>query len=210
MQYTVTTPMGTKSVDVYWPDGIKRLGVMTSGGFDSALLLWMWAQYPVPEGCSLIAVATDRGSGAKEFAQGIVAKVNELLGTDIELLILPVGENTRHPQQVNKPANIAMRKGMFDGVVSADTSNPDVTFPGGEPQRIGLDKQFAYSNWQHPFLHMDKSHTVQLVHDLGLDWIPTMSHTCTDSADIRCNKCWQCKERAWAFDKIGLIDYGKY
>lgn len=210
MHYTVTTPAGTKEVTVYWPKGVKRLGVMTSGGFDSALMLWMWAQYPVPEGCSLIAVATDRGLGAKEFAQGIVDKVNELLGTSIELLVLPVSDSTRHQQQVNKPANIAMRKGMFDGVISADTSNPGITLPGVEPQRITIDKQFAYDNWHHPFLHMNKSHTVQLVHDLGLDWIPEMSHTCTDTAGIRCGKCWQCSERAWAFNLLGLEDTGTF
>ena len=210
MQYTVTTPTGTKEVSVYWPKGVKRLGIMTSGGFDSALLLWMWAQYPVPEDCSLVAVVTDRGLGAKEFAQGIVTKVNELLGTSIELMVLPVGENTRHPMQVKNPADIAMRRGMFDGVLSADTTNPGVTLPGVEPKRAGLEEQFAYDNWQDPFLHMDKSHTVQLVHDLGLDWIPKMSHTCTETADIRCGQCWQCSERAWGFSTAGLTDVGTF
>jgi 7-cyano-7-deazaguanine synthase in queuosine biosynthesis len=210
MQYTVTTSTGTKDVTVYWPKGVKRLGIMTSGGFDSALMLWMWAQYPVPEGCSLVAVATDRGLGAKEFAQGIVDKVNELLGTRIELLVLPVSNSTRHQQQVNKPANIAMRKGMFDCVISADTTNPTVSLPGVEPQRVTIEQQFVYDNWQHPFLHMDKSHTVQLVHDLDLDWIPKMSHTCTETADIRCGQCWQCNERAWAFNLLGLEDTGTF
>ena len=209
MKYTVTTPTGTRTVEVYWPSGVKRLGLNVSGGFDSALMLWLWANFPTPEGCELLAVTTDRGLGAKEFASRIVDHVNSLTGRSIQHLVLPVAPTTPHSKQVSNPVTIAMRRGMYDCMMGADTGNPPVTLPGVEPVRLSLEKQ-NYANAKHPFLHCDKTHTVQLVQELGLSWIPEMSHTCTETSDVRCGRCWQCSERAWAYQTLGLTDIGRF
>ena len=211
MQYTVTTPTGTKVIDIVWPEGYKKVAVAAGGGFDSTLLLWLYANLPVPEGCELVVATTMHGPGADVFAKGIVEKINELTGRNLQHFILPVAPTTHHTKQVSFPTSIAMRRGMFECVVGADTSNPaNVILPGLAPNRLPLDQQYSWGNYKFPFLHIDKSHTVQLVHDLGLDWLPKMTHTCTESADIRCGQCWQCSERAWAFKLLGLEDSGTF
>jgi 7-cyano-7-deazaguanine synthase in queuosine biosynthesis len=99
---------------------------------------------------------------------------------------------------------------MFECVIGADTTNPTVELPGLAPVRVPVEEQDKWQNYKLPFLHLDKSHTVQLAHDLGLDWLPKMTHTCTESPDIRCGQCWQCNERAWAFNLLGLEDTGTF
>jgi hypothetical protein len=210
MQYTVTTPTGTREVNIVWPEGFKKVAITAGGGFDSSLLLWLYANLPAPEGCELVVATTMHGPGADVFAKRIVAKINELTGRTLEHLILPVAATTPHAKQVHFPTSIAMRRGMFECFLGADTTNPPVELPGLAPVRLTLDVAERYVNAKHPFLHMDKSHTVQLVHDLGLDWIPKMSHTCTQSEDIRCGECWQCNERAWAFNLLDLEDTGTF
>ena len=210
MQYTVTTPIGTKDITIEWPANFKKVAILVSGGFDSALLLWLYANLQIPEGCSLLAVTTDRGRGAKEFAKNIVKLVSEQTGTRIEHVILPVAPMTDHSIQVRGPVRQALDRKMFDCAICADTTNPDIELNGVAPNRLPVEEQHTKTQWRFPFLHVDKSYTVQLVNDLGLDWVMELSHTCTESSAYRCNTCWQCQERAWAFNQTNLIDIGKF
>ena len=210
MQYTVTTPTGTKDIVIKWPERYKKVAIAAGGGFDSTLLLWLYANFPVPDGCELVVATTMHGPGADIFAKNIVAKISELTGKTFEHFILPVAPTTKSAQQVSFPTSIAMRRGMFECVIGADTTNPTVELPGLAPVRVPVEEQDKWQNYKLPFLHLDKSHTVQLAHDLGLDWLPKMTHTCTESPDIRCGQCWQCNERAWAFNLLGLEDTGTF
>jgi len=35
-----------------------------------------------------------------------------------------------------------------------------------------------------------------------------ITHSCTEQQIGRCNKCWQCTERAWAFKQLDKTDTG--
>lgn len=60
-----------------------------------------------------------------------------------------------------------------------------------------------------PMLGYDKTITISMANDLGLlNEISELTHTCTESPTLRCSICWQCRERAWAFAKLGLVDKG--
>jgi hypothetical protein len=210
MKYTVTTPTGTREVNITWPEGYKKVAIAAGGGLDSTLLLWLYANLPAPKGCELVVATTMHGPGAEVFGAGIVNKINELTGRNLQHLILPVAATTHHSKQISFPTSIAMRRGLFECVIGADTTNPPVTLPGIAPVRVPIEDQDLWHNFKLPFLHLDKSHTVQLAHDLGLDWLPKMTHTCTETADIRCGQCWQCSERAWAFKLLDLEDSGTF
>lgn len=212
MEYNIKSPLGNKTLTVEWPENCTKLGILVSGGFDSALMLYLWAKLSISNDKQILAITTDRGRGAKEFAKGIILKVNALTGKNIKQVILPVPNNYHHNHQVNFIAYPAMKNKIIDCdfLVSAATTNPgDEILPDG-PKRLSKDKTLQYKDRGWPFLHLNKTHTVWLAHQLGLDWIMEMSHTCTESNDLRCNVCWQCRERAWAFQQLGLVDTGKY
>lgn len=53
---------------------------------------------------------------------------------------------------------------------------------------------------------LDSTLLAYLLHDIKYK---TNTDTCTGSKNLRCNQCWQCCERSWAFAKNNLIDTGK-
>lgn len=206
-----STPTGARDINIFWPENHKRLAVMVSGGYDSALMLYLWAGIIVPSGCSLQAVCTDTGKGAKEFAKKIVDTVNTLKGRNIELDILGAPPAAiHHGKKISLPVVHALRDNKYDCVIAADTTNPPVRLKGVAPMRVRIQDQFKSLNWPLPFLHCDKSHIVDVVNKLQLHWITEMSHTCTESFDVRCGMCWQCNERAWAHTLLNITDCGKY
>jgi hypothetical protein len=205
--YYISTPTGDRELQVYWPTGVSRLAVMVSGGYDSGLMLWLWANIKLDGSAKLIPVCVDRGFGSTESARMMVDKVNTLTNQHLELLILPVSPDLHHSKHLIVPAGAAIKDSLFDFVISADNAVPDHLVQNS-PQRARLADQFSSKIWHLPFLHLDKTHIVKLVNDLGLNWIPELSHSCTVLSDSRCQQCWQCTERIWAHNVLGIPDTG--
>lgn len=86
------------------------------------------------------------------------------------------------------------------------TKNPDVEMEyGTEVYR----KRARFAMIAQPFFDADKRYVVQLAHKLGiLREAGMMTHSCSSAPSGRCYRCWQCSERKWAFDSVGLIDEG--
>lgn len=212
MEYNIKSPLGDKILIVDWPENCTKLGILVSGGFDSALMLYLWAKLSISNDKQILAITTDRGRGAKEFASEIISKVNALTGKNIKQVILPVPAQAHHSQQVGWIAYPAMKKKLIDCdcLMNAATDNPNTVNLSSGPDRGPLDKVDLYPDRKFPFRYLNKTHTVSLMHQLGLNWIMEMSHTCTESNDLRCGVCWQCRERVWAFQQLGLTDTGKY
>ncbi len=91
-------------------------------------------------------------------------------------------------------------------VILSDTNVPEELRDQWAPPR----KQEFGDRVYLPFINYYKTHTVALAHELNaLEEISKISHTCTESKEHRCNYCWQCKERAWAFKQLDLVDVGE-
>jgi 7-cyano-7-deazaguanine synthase in queuosine biosynthesis len=59
-----------------------------------------------------------------------------------------------------------------------------------------------------PFNHTKKSHTIDIMFQLGVEEISNLSHSCTETMTGRCKQCYHCKERAWAFEAMDKVDTG--
>jgi 7-cyano-7-deazaguanine synthase in queuosine biosynthesis len=56
---------------------------------------------------------------------------------------------------------------------------------------------------------MDKSQTIKQYYDLGIERYLPLTHSCGNDTDEPCKKCFNCVERKWAYDTLGLeVDYG--
>jgi 7-cyano-7-deazaguanine synthase in queuosine biosynthesis len=55
---------------------------------------------------------------------------------------------------------------------------------------------------------MLKDEIIQIMFDEQQEELMNITHSCTEQKNGRCGKCWQCTERAWAFDKLGKTDTG--
>ena len=192
---------------VFFPE--ERFGLFISGGFDSALMLHLYCLEAKQRGhSSLHCITIDRGSAAVEFAQSICEWAETKHGIKINHMIVSIPQGLHHSRHISYPAEQLFRFG-FRTLISADTQNPPIKLPGSEPVRIPPDAN--YQGWHFPFGAVNKSETVKLANVMGvLEEIALLSHSCTETTGERCGACWQCNERKWAFNELGLKDPGNY
>ena len=75
----------------------------------------------------------------------------------------------------------------------------------------GVPKPYVPTNserFNYPLKDLTKAHIVQLIIQLGLEKLFTLTHSCVYDIDTPCGDCNRCNERAWAFNQLGLIDLG--
>ena len=179
----------------------RKIGIFCSGGFDSTLLLFLCLKIIKENNLNtnLQIFTVPRHDDSIIHAQRVVDYMNKLY--NIKLSILAVGDpNVEHFKQVSSGFKLAFE--YCDQILLGDTATPD-EIPNG-PNRIrSMSALFAQ-----PFIDYTKRYIVELANQIGFIDCQTISHTCTESLTIRCNKCWQCQERAWAFKINNYVDLG--
>jgi hypothetical protein len=94
----------------------------------------------------------------------------------------------------------------YDFLYIAENKIPPIEINGLAPIRADRPN---YKRVALPFWGVTKECTVDLYYKENIPELLELSHSCTEWADGRCNNCFQCNERAWAFSKLGIIDPGK-
>lgn len=186
----------------------KRIGVFVSGGWDSAVLLYMvWSQC-LKQGNELVIYTVPKLDGAVKYAEQVVEWCRyKLIASRVEHKI--VGDVS-----ANDPSSY-----VTNGIVEVLTEkDADIVYVAVTKYYEGMNPDHARQhasqyNAEHvclqPFSDLTKDHTVQLAFDLGIaDDIMDITHSCTEQNEGRCECCHWCKEREWAFNKINKIDRG--
>lgn len=210
MDFNVSSPTGDKIVKIDLPEN-GRIGILISGGLDSAVmtaLILMARQVECPS-LQVVALNVKRGFGTESFSKAMVEKMEEHFSIHLPLIHLDIPEGIDDHHSVYAAAAKLMDKRVVKKVFTADTQNPPIDNPFA-PNRNKIEDQNKFPRWGLPFIHLDKSHTVALMKQLNLNFIEEMSHTCFATDSLRCNACFQCEERAWAYQVLGLTDTGKF
>jgi 7-cyano-7-deazaguanine synthase in queuosine biosynthesis len=95
-------------------------------------------------------------------------------------------------------------KYAIDHLFFGSNRNPPITITGNNPVRISPTNNSILC----PFFDLYKTDIVQFAIDCNAQELFNITHTCTEQQQGRCNNCWQCQERAWAFNKLNLTDTG--
>lgn len=187
-------------------DTSSHIGIFISGGFDSCLLAELvFRHIDEIKSISKVTIYTvPRYDDSSVHADRICSWLKErypAISFDTQLVGNP---NEHHSRQVlsgilESIENSNVKILLGDTAISADMLEESA------PMRIESKNPQIIQ----PFLDYDKTLTVSMANDLGLlDEISKLTHTCTESKTLRCSVCWQCRERAWAFNKLGLVDKG--
>jgi len=193
----------------------KRIAVNVSGGWDSAVL-WYMAQ----------RVCYLRGQPIRPFTvpkiDGAVHYATKVIEWSCNKLNVPVMETTIVGQVTSDNPSDYVTSGSYE-IFEKDYADYLLIGMNKYPpnQRDMLPEEYPLPNdrWEpkpehegfvgYPFADMTKDQTVQLGFDLGIaEEIMPITHSCTEQDRGRCNSCWWCKEREWAFDQIGKVDTG--
>lgn len=198
-----------------------KIGVSISGGLDSTLLAYLVQDIKHKNNlsCSIEYFCVDRPDNSVFHATRIVKYIDSLFNQP-ESTIHIVGDGSlHHTEQVKSGMREAVQKFDIDILLTGVTKTPESCKPPEYLPNYHYDTVSKSYNgpvrvktqnpkFVNPFWDITKEETVRIIKELDLSFIPKITHSCTGSKTLRCNKCWQCCERSWAFSKNNLVDNG--
>lgn len=183
-------------------DSNIKYGILLSGGLDSALLLYLFIKYG--NNASIQPFTILKKDNAWIHANSIVDHFNKKTGV---LIPSPIGIKTssvHHSKQNSVAVNEIFEKYSIDKLLIAINRIPEdlKNFPGAPIRSITVSNQ----NILIPFSDQTKDKLISIIFSERIEDLIPLTHSCTERESGRCNRCWHCTERAWAFRKIGKSD----
>jgi len=184
----------------------NNIAIFISGGFDSTILSYLILDIVNKNNLkkNIEFHTVPRYDDSKNHAHRIVIWLLtkfETINSEIKIVGNP---DLHHSKQVSSGIKECINDTESKIILLGDTKNP-INLPNG-PIRIKSN----YENIFQPFFEYDKRITLNIAIHFGiLHEISKITHTCTERKYLRCNHCWQCLERKWAFDSLSLKDVGE-
>jgi hypothetical protein len=200
-----TSRLDGAQVTINPPQDDKKYAIMLSGGFDSAVLLYFLHENGYDG--RLTTFTIPKADGSHVHATNVINYFNQAYDMKLPQTIL-VGDPTVFHRLMSKTAVediFTKHRDKCDILYNAlNQVHPDLA-DGREPQR---DRKEPNEKYRFPFVDLYKTHIVDFMYEYGLEAIMPITHSCTERPDSRCNECWQCGERAWAFTQLLKEDQG--
>jgi 7-cyano-7-deazaguanine synthase in queuosine biosynthesis len=172
----------------------KTIGIFVSGGFDSALLLYLCCEFGKDNEFHIFVI--DRPNKSLYFNARVLDWINRKFNKNLTATLIG-NKNAHHSIQV-KMAVIDALKFPLDVLLLGDTANPNELPPG--PKR---GKSFSPKILQ-PFYTSTKDHLVKLALEYNVRELLDITGTCGTGSIPACGTCWPCQEKAWALLKNGI------
>lgn len=186
----------------------KRIGVFVSGGWDSAVLLYLIWDICIKQGIEMRIYTVPKEDGAVRHSKNVVKWCRyKLIADDVPHEIVGSIKSDDPSEHTKSGVVDALMSGDVDVVYTAATKYYDGMRP--DHDRIFTAGTPFADIVRQPFADMTKDHVVQMAFDLGIaEDLMKYTHSCTERAEGRCGYCPWCKERQWAFDEINKVDKG--
>lgn len=208
MKYLCGPEGKEKEIEITLPDGrCKQILYAVSGGADSAILLFILAKMNRDLGTdhTFIPFTVPRPDGGANYSPAIVSWINNTLGTSIaEPTIIGDGD-LPHDAVVKTAIKDLMSTDKYDFLYVAENRIPGDELGGLAPIRAKTNK---FRRAALPFWDLTKDYSIDLYYRLKVEDLLLLTHSCTEQTKGRCNTCFQCNERAWAFTSLGRSDPG--
>ena len=206
MKYTCGT--NNEVVDISLPDGKnKTILFAISGGADSAILLYILAKMnqEMKTGHTFVPFTVPRPDGGAGYSPKIVNWIANKLKIELPEPIIVGDGNLPHNIVVKVVIAKLMSSNKYDYLYVAENKIPPVIIEGLAPIRASQPK---FKRTALPFWGVTKDCSIDLYYKEDIPELLELTHSCTELVNERCNKCFQCNERSWAFSKLGITDPG--
>jgi hypothetical protein len=182
----------------------RRVGVLVSGGLDSALLYYLLVRLNHENNWSheITPYTILRKEGSPEFAPLVINYIDSLFGLPKRELSI-VGDNTlpENKQVESGVVEILKNQGIvYLGLIE----NLEIHTVGWNTPTIWKDSEIR----KYPLKHLNKSHIIDLIYQCNQEYLFEITHSCIFPSG-RCNECNGCNERNWGFMQLGKTDPGK-
>jgi len=186
----------------------KPIGILVSGGFDSATLWYAAKKICMERGQECEPYTIPKLDGAEHHSKKVMEVTCHLLDIPVVEPTM-VGEKTDDPTETTISGIRDVIKKYEKFALVADTAYfEDLEYHmDPEPRRRPDDRILQFM--EQPYFYFTKDKTLLFAKDLGiLNHIIPVTHSCTEQDWGRCSECYWCKERKLAFVKAGFEDYG--
>jgi 7-cyano-7-deazaguanine synthase in queuosine biosynthesis len=186
----------------------RPVGIMLSGGIDSATLLLLLSTL-VPSK-DIIIFTVPRQDDAYRHARHLVNSINNYYNTEFKQPCMVGNGYGYHGTQVL--SGIAEVLAMYQDIQLFLAENQP-------PEPSELVKGLAYpiraggpnhmQNVSMPFWSAKKYHIISMAIENSWQKLFDFTHSCCVWPAGRCKVCFNCVERKWAFSKLNLTDTGE-
>lgn len=185
---------------------VNGIGIFISGGFDSAVLsAIIFENVSQNQNVKITLFTVPRHDDSAIHSDRVIKWLNNRYPSVSFNRKLVGNPDVHHSIQVSSGFSEAFALPEVEIIILADTANPTIMQESSAPNRIKAKNPKIHQ----PFFYSDKTMTLSIaLHMNLLSEISSISHTCTERKTLKCNECWQCRERAWAFKELNLIDNG--
>jgi hypothetical protein len=179
-------------------------GILLSGGIDSAVLLYLLIKNN--KHLKIQPFTIPKKDGAYLYADPIIDFYNKKFNLDIPKTIKVGDPEAHHSQQNISAVKDIFKNHQIDKIFIAINVIPETlkNYPGA-PNRTKESNDFRIV---FPFINLTKDIILSILFKNNLEDLIPLTHSCTEQKTGRCNVCWQCKEREWAFNQINELDTG--
>jgi hypothetical protein len=185
-------------------DTSKKYGILLSGGLDSAVLLYLLIK-ECPD-IHLQPFTIPKYDGSALYAVPLVDHFNNKFGLTIPSPIFVGDPEAHHTQQSTTAIIEIFKEHPVDFLYMGVNTNPtELNNLQGAPKR---KLESPNPRLLYPFAYLTKDKILEIMFNEGQEDLANITHSCTEQQVGRCNKCWQCTERAWAFKQIDKKDTG--
>jgi 7-cyano-7-deazaguanine synthase in queuosine biosynthesis len=168
--------------------------VLTSGGADSTLLVYLLAR----ENPDVQVHVISTWANTAHHAKVTVDAINTLLGTT--LTVRSWGKS--QPMLIRRAVEL-VQSVSYGVVYTGCTLNPPVDLDAGFVPMRGDPANALHFR---PFMTLDKAAIIAEYQRLGLLPLLSLTRSCGSKTPGRCGTCFFCRERAWSTQVVGIPD----
>jgi 7-cyano-7-deazaguanine synthase in queuosine biosynthesis len=183
------------------------MAVLYSGGADSTLLYYLvissvMQNYPEK---SLDLIIVDRYNNPVDRATTLYNNIRSTIRDSVtKLRFIPLSDTVPGNLQVLQAVNKI--KEDYDAIFWGINQYPDdITIrPKNSSYQIDFENFKAPDKLHLPFAKFKKTDIIETYVNLGITDILYNTHSCGEPEAVPCGKCFNCRERIWAFTQLGL------
>jgi hypothetical protein len=186
-------------------DNTTNYGILLSGGLDSAVLLYLLVSVNSEIRIQPFTIA--KTDGAYLYADPVIEHFNRKFNLSIPRTIVVGDPTVYHRLQSTTAVKDIFEKHPVDYLYIGINQNPaELADLNGAPKRATKSND---SRIILPFVDLYKHNILEFMYDANQEDLVDITHSCTEQQQGRCNQCWQCTERAWAFKQLDKQDTGQ-
>ncbi len=195
-------------------DTSKKIGVLLSGGMDSAIMLFLLLKEIKDNNLTVdltVYNVPNVNDDAAVYAGKIIKFLEEYFNTAIKFKSIGAGD-AEPLKLIRQPASEILATKEIDIVYSGQNQFPPearlwTAYKQAEGNFVRRDPTLPDPvNARFPFIKLYKNHILDLYRQFNILELAAITHSCTMQKTGICGECLWCVERAWAFTQLGLSD----